>query len=476
MKMAADGVEGRDPTEGNPHQQNTLRTQSRVGVPSALERVRQVARRDRKVKFTALLHHVTIDRLREAYRRLKRRAAPGVDGVTWEQYGEDLEGNLKALHARLHQGAYRAKPSKRVYIPKADGRLRPLGIAALEDKVLQAAVVEVLNAIYESDFLGFSYGFRPGRNPHMAADALVVGIESKKVNWVLDADIRGFYDAIDHAWMLEFLRHRIADPRVLRLIQKWLTAGVMEKGEWRQCEEGTPQGSVASPLLANVYLHYVLDLWATHWRKTQASGDVIIVRFADDFAVGFQHHHDAQRFLEALRERLQKFSLALHPDKTRLIEFGRFAAEKRARRGLGKPETFRFLGFTHISGQTRRGAFQVRRMSDATRLRAKLASLRDELKRRRHDPLPEQGAWLGSVARGWFAYHAVPGNLPALKSFRRQVARHWHQALRRRGQKGRLPWHRLCVLLDRWLPRPRILHPWPNQRLRVATHGKSRMR
>lgn len=468
---AADGGEGRGPTKGNPGQQNTSRTQSRraeeAGVPSALERVRQVARKDKKAKFTALLHHVTLDRLREAYLRLKRRAAPGVDGVTWEQYGEDLEANLQALHARLHQGAYRAKPSRRVYIPKADGRLRPLGVAALEDKVVQAAVVEVLNAIYESDFVGFSYGFRPGRNPHMALDALTVGISSRKVSWVLDADIRGFFDAIDHTWMLEFLKHRIADHRVLRLIQKWLVAGVMEKGKWAECEEGTPQGAVISPLLANVYLHYVLDLWVAHWRRTQASGDVVTVRYADDFVVGFQHRHDAERFLEDLRARFQKFSLELHPEKTRLIEFGRFAAERRARREERRPETFRFLGLTHICGRTRRGWFQVRRISDAKRLRGKLVSLREELKRRRHDPVPEQGRWLGSVVRGWFAYHAVPGNFRALSSFRRRVVWLWHLALRRRGDRRRITWRGMMRLQARWLPQPRILHPWPSERLRV---------
>lgn len=469
---AAEGVEGRDPTKGNSPQQNTPRTQSRrakkAGVPSALERVRQVARRDKKAKFTALLHHVTLDRLREAYLRLKRRAAPGVDGVTWEQYGEDLEGNLQALHARLHKGAYRAKPSRRVYIPKADGRLRPLGVAALEDKVVQAAVVEVLNAIYESDFLGFSYGFRPGRDPHRAADALVVGIKTKKVSWVLDADIRGFFDAIDHTWMLEFLKHRIADRRVLRLIQKWLSAGVLEKGKWAECEEGTPQGAVISPLLANVYLHYVLDLWVAHWRKTQAGGEVIIVRYADDFVVGFQHQHEAQRFLEDLRARLQKFSLELHPEKTRLIRFGRLAVRNCGADGRRKPETFGFLGFTYISGKTRSGAFQVVRLSDAKRMRAKLAAVRDELKRRRHRPLREQGRWLGSVVRGWFAYHAVPGNSRALDSFRRQVMRHWHTALRHRSQRHRLDWPKMTRLQARWLPRVRILHPWPEQRLGVS--------
>jgi RNA-directed DNA polymerase len=313
-----------------------------LSVPSALDRVRRVARQDEEVRFTALLRHVDVDRLRAAYFALRPKAAPGVDGVTWQDYGENLEENLRDLHGRVHRGAYRARPSRRVYIPKADGRQRPLGVAALEDKILQRAVVEVLNAIYEADFLGFSYGFRPGRSPHHALDALATGIRRKKVNFVLDADIRGFYDAIDHGWMLKFLEHRIADQRVLRLIRKWLKAGVIEDGEWSETPEGAAQGASVSPLLSNVYLHYVFDLWADQWRRRYARGDVVIVRFADDYVAGFEHRDDAERFLADLRDRLAKFNLELAAEKTRLIEFGRFAAERRKARGLGKPETFQF--------------------------------------------------------------------------------------------------------------------------------------
>jgi group II intron reverse transcriptase/maturase len=362
------------------------------------------------VRFTALLHHVDVDRLRAAYWALNPKAATGVDGVTWRDYGQDLEANLRDLHARVHRGAYRARPSRRVYIPKADGRQRPLGVAALEDKLLQRAVVEVLNAVFEPDFLGFSYGFRPGRSPHQALDALATGILRRKVSWVLDADIRGFYDAIDHGWLLQFLEHRIADKRVLRLIRKWLKAGVIENGEWSETPEGTAQGASVSPLLANVYLHYVFDLWADQWRRRYARGDVVIVRFADDYIVGFQHRDDAERFLAELRGRLARFSLELASEKTRLIEFGRFAAERRKARGLGKPETFGFLGFTHICGKTKNGRFQLTRITEAKRLRAKLREVKTELMRRRHLPVPEQGRWLGSVVRGHLASYAVPGN------------------------------------------------------------------
>jgi group II intron reverse transcriptase/maturase len=473
---AAEAAEGRGPAKGNSNQQNTPRTQRRTNdVPNALERVRQVAKRDRKVRFTALLHHVTQDRLREAYFRLKRKAAPGVDGVTWQQYGENLEANLQDLHNRLQGGRYRAKPSRRAYIPKADGRQRPLGIASLEDKIAQSAVVEVLNAIYEVDFVGFSYGFRPGRHQHQALDALTVGIHRKKVNWVLDADVRGYFDAIDHGWLVRFLEHRIADRRILRLIQKWLAAGVLEDGKRTGGTVGSPQGATISPLLANVYLHYVLDLWVNHWRKRYARGDVIVVRYADDFVVGFQYRSDAERLQTELRNRMRRFGLELHPEKTRLFEFGRFAADNRKTRGLRKPETFTFLGFTHIAGRTRRGRFQVIRRTAAKRLRAKLHELKAEMRRRMHWPIPAQGVWLRSVVRGYFTYHAVPNNFDALAAFRAQVKRHWLRTLRRRSQKNRLPWARMSVLADRWLPRPRILHPWPGERFDARTRGRSRM-
>ncbi len=457
-------VEGRDLAKRNTNQQNAPRTQRRTSAPSALNRVREAAKKDRGAKFTALLHHITIDALRSAFEQLNKKASSGIDGVTWQQYAEGLEENLRALHARLHRGAYRAKPSRRVHIPKADGRLRPLGIASLEDKLVQRAVVEVLNAIYEEDFLGFSYGFRPQRNQHDALDALATGIQRKKVNWVLDADIRGFFDAIDHGWLRKFVEHRIADKRVLRLIQKWLSAGVMEEGRWTQSSEGTPQGATVSPLLANVYLHYVLDLWIHQWRKKQPRGDVVVVRFADDFIVGFQYQTDAEHFLEELRERLRKFSLELHPDKTRLIEFGRYADERRRAREAGKPETFNFLGFTHICAKTKKGEFQLARRTMRERLRAKLSEVKTELRRRRHQPIPKQGRYLQSVVAGFFRYHAVPTNMRALQSFRTEVEGLWLKTLQRRSQKDRTQWTRLRKRSQRWLPKARIQHPWPDER------------
>jgi group II intron reverse transcriptase/maturase len=433
--------------------------------------VREVAQRDKDARFTALLHHVSMSRLRWAYWAISPKAAPGVDGVTWRQYGQDLEAHLRDLHERVQQGRYRASPSRRAYIPKADGRQRPLGIATLEDKIVQRAVVEVLSAVYEVDFLGFSYGFRPRRGPHQALDALATGIMTKKVNWVLDADIRDFFGQLDRAWLEKFLRHRIADERVLRLVGKWLAAGVIEDGTWTESVRGSPQGASVSPLLANVYLHYVLDLWADWWRKRHARGDVIIVRFADDFIIGFEHRDDAERFLAGLRGRLARFGLELHPDKTRLVEFGRRAARNRAARGKGKPETFVFPGFTHICVTSKRGRFWVRRKTSSKKVRAKLAEVKAEIRRRRCLPIPEQGRWLASVVRGHQAYYAVPGNYEAVHAFRTQVTRHWHQALRRRSQKSRLTWARMNRLATRWLPPTRITHPFPEARF-AATHPR----
>jgi RNA-directed DNA polymerase len=463
-------MEGRGLAKGNPNQQNAPRTLSRDGALSALERVREAAERDKKVRFTALLHHIyNVEQLRAAYYALKRDAAAGIDGETWEHYGQALEENLADLSGRLKRRAYRAKPVKRTYIPKADGRQRPLGIPTLEDKLVQRTTVEVLNAIYETDFLGFSYGFRPGRGPHHALDALYAGLLTRKVNWVLDADIRGFFEAIDHEWLGKFVEHRIADRRVVRLIQKWLNAGVLEDGTRTRSEEGTPQGGSISPLLANVYLHYVFDLWAQRWRKTHAHGDVIVVRYADDFIVGFQHRADAERFLAELRERFTKFNLELHPEKTRLLEFGPYAAENRRRAGKGKPETFDFLGFTHICGKKRNGRFTVVRQTIRKRLQAKLSEVKAELRRRLHGPIPEVGAWLRSVITGHLNYYGVPMNRPALVTFWLQVGWLWYRALRRRSQTARLTWERMRRLIQRWLPPPRITHPYPLRRLGVVT-------
>jgi RNA-directed DNA polymerase len=468
---AAEAGEERERAKGNTDSKTRPGHSAGPGVPSALDRVRQVAVRDKEARFTALLHHVSLTRLRWAYWAIRPKAAPGVDGVTWAAYGQDLEASLQGLHERVQQGRYRASPSRRAYIPKADGRQRPLGIATLEDKIVQRAVVEVLNAVYEADFRGFSYGFRPGRSPHNALDALTAGIYRRNVNWVLDADIRDFFGQLDRDWLRKFLRHRIADERVLRLIDKWLAAGVIEDGTWTQSDKGSPQGASVSPLLANVYLHYVFDLWAGWWRKRHARGDVIIVRFADDFTVGFEYREDAERFRDELGGRLAKFGLELHPDKTRLIEFGRHAARNRAARGEGRPETFSFLGFTHICVTSRGGRFWVRRKTDSKRVRAKLAEVKAEIRRRRYLPIPDQGRWLAAVVRGHQAYYAVPGNNDAVNAFRHQVTRHWHQALRRRSQKTRLTWARMDRIATRWLPQTRILHPFPEARF-AAMHPR----
>ncbi len=473
----AERMEGRGLAKENTGEQNRLRTQSRVRLQSELARIRQMAANGKEAKFTTLWHHVyDIDRLRETFHGLKRNSAKGVDGETWEHYRENVEANLQDLSARLKRGAYRAKPVKRVYIPKPDGRQRPIGIPALEDKIVQSATAGVLTAIYESDFKNFSYGFRPGRSQHDALDTLAVGIEQGRVNWVLDIDLRSFFDTIDHEWMMKFIEHRIADKRVLRHIRKWLSAGVLEDGKIWQAQYGTPQGGSISPLLANIYLHYALDVWADIWRKRTASGDVLIVRFADDAIFGFQYRSDAERFREELEQRLFRFHLELNAEKTRLIEFGRWAATNSSRRGIGKPETFDFLGFTHICSKSLKGRFIVLRHTKSKRMQAKLKAIRVELRRRMHQPVPMVGQWLGSVVQGHYQYYAVPRNGYALRSFRHQVIWLWRQALRRRSQKDRTTWERVFRLSERWLPQPRILHPYPNQRLGVPLQGRSPVR
>jgi len=465
---AAEPVEPRAETKGNAGQQSTCRAQNRISVPQALERIRKVAKERKKERFAALFHHINTDLLEEAFYDLKENAAPGVDRLTWQDYEADLERNLEDLHDRVHRRAYRALPSRRVYIPKPDGRQRPLAVAALEDKIVQRAVVALLNAIYEEDFLGISYGFRPGRGSHDALDTLCVGIDSRKVSFILDADIRSFFDEINREWLIRFLEHRVGDRRIIRLIQKWLKAGVMENGVVTVSDRGTGQGSVISPLLANIYLHYSLDLWALRWRRREATGDMIFVRYADDFIVGFQHECDARRFLDEMRERLGKFALSLHPEKTRLIEFGRFAAERRQRRGLGKPETFNFLGFTFICGKTRAGKFQIKRKTRRDRMRAKLKMVQEEMRRRMHQPIPDQGKWLYYVVSGYFNYHAVPTNSRALVAFRTEIARRWRRVLTRRSERTKLNWKQMKQLIDTWLPQPRILHPWPDKRFAVS--------
>jgi len=463
-KPSAEGEEGRPLVKENTHQSGTHSTQSEVRVSQGLAGVRRAARKRKEMKFTALLHHLTVALLRDSFYALKRRAAPGVDGITWQEYETGLEDRLADLHSRVHRGAYRAKPSRRVYIPKPDGRQRSLGVAALEDKIVQQAVVTILNQIYEEDFRGFSYGFRSGRSQHQALDALYVAITRKKVNWMLDCDIRGFFDNLSHDWLLKLVQHRVADRRILRLIQKWLKAGVMEEGEWKDTEMGSPQGSVISPLLANIYLHYVFDLWVEAWRRKCAHGDVIAVRYADDNVLGFQHVADADRFLEEFRERLRKFGLELHPDKTRRIEFGRFSEINRKQRGEGKPETFDFLGFTHISGKDRKGSYAVKRKTINKRMRAKLLEVKQQLRRRMHEPVARNGKWLRSIVQGYFNYHAVPGNIDSLSAFRYRVIRLWRTMLIHRGRKHHVTWAQMHKLADRCIPQPRVLHLYPRVR------------
>jgi RNA-directed DNA polymerase len=465
--MAAESVEQRGDTKGNGSTTITRRTQRRESVSSGLARVRQLAKEQPKLRFTALMHHLTLDLLRQSYFWLKRKAAPGVDGVTWEAYGDGLDDRIADLHARVHRGAYRALPSRRKMIPKPDGRERPLGIASLEDKIVQRAMVEILNEIYEAVFLGFSYGFRPGRGQHDALDALAYAITRTPVNWIIDADLRAFFDTVNHDWLIRFLEHRIGDQRVIRLIRKWLKAGVMDGLNVVATTKGTPQGAVISPLLANVYLHYCFDLWVDRWRKKSATGSIIVVRYADDIVIGAQHYNDAKALLSELRDRLGTFSLTLHPEKTRLIEFGRWAEERRSRKDMGKPETFAFLGFLHICAKSRQGHFLLRRQTRPDRMRTTLHEIREQLRKRMHESVEEQGRWLQAVVRGYFAYHAVPTNAPALCNFRYRVTLLWRHTLSRRSQNAYTPWRTMAAIVNTWLPKPHVTHPWPQARFAV---------
>jgi RNA-directed DNA polymerase len=476
-RRVAEGLEGRRLAKRNSPQATTLRTQGRASVHAALGRVRQVAEQKKGARFTALLHHIyAIDTLRAAYYSLKRDAAPGVDGETWEHYGQALEAHLAEVSERLRRGTYRPQPVRRVYVPKRDGQQRPIGVAAVEDKIVQRATVSVLNAVYEPEFAGFSYGARPGRSAHQALAALDQALEKRRVNWVLDADLRDFFGSLDQSWLVRFVEHRIGDRRVVRLIQQWLAAGVLEDGAWTPSETGTAQGGSISPLLANLYLHYVFDLWAERWRRTEARGEVIIVRYLDDFIVGFQNRAEAERFLNDLGARVGQFGLTLHPGKTRLLEFGRFAAVNRQRRGTGKPETFQFLGFVHSCGRTRGGRSTVRRHTAGQRLRAKLKEVSDELRQRWHDPVPEVGRWLQAVVRGHCQYYGIAGNADAIRRFRDEVSRLWHRALSRRSQRGQVKWERMHRLIKRWLPPARIVHPYPSVQFGVMTQGRSPVR
>lgn len=466
--VGAEKMEGRDLPKENKKQQNMLRTQGRESMLSKLQLIHQKAKADNKIKFTALMHHIyNIDMLRWSYLEVKRNAAPGVDNETWSSYGKDLENKLQDLSDRLKCGAYKAKPVRRVYIPKADGKLRPLGVTALEDKIVQRATVAVLNTIYEVDFKEFSYGFRPNHSQHQALDALYIGLNTKKINYVFDADIRDFFNKINREWLVKMIEHRIADKRVVHLIQKWLNAGILEEGKIIFNEQGTPQGGSGSPLFANVFLHYVYDLWVQQWGKLKARGEIIVVRFADDTVVGFQYESDAKQFQKDLKERLLKFGLELHPEKTRLIEFGRFAAENRNKRGEGKPETFTFLGFTHICGKTKKVKFAIFRRTIKKRMHAKVKEIKDELKRRMHDSIRDVGQWLKAVITGHNRYYGVPGNNQALGDFRYLISQRWMQSLKRRGQKGRITWDKMTKLIDRWLPLPQVYHKYPNERIGV---------
>jgi RNA-directed DNA polymerase len=470
-KASAEVAEGRARTKENAAEPNTHPTQSGERVSQGLGGVRQAAQARKQEKFTALLHHLTVDLLRDSFYALKRKASAGVDGVRWGEYENGVEERLKDLHGRVHRGAYRAQPSRRVYIPKGNGGQRPLGIACVEDKIVQQAVVTILNQIYEVDFRGFSYGFRPGRSPHQALDALSVGIERKPVRWILDGDIRGFFDHMDHGWTIEFLKHRIADNRILRLIQKWLQAGVSEQGEWSESKVGTPQGAVISPLLANVYLHYVFDLWVEVWREKVARGEVIVIRYADDLVVGFEYREDTEGFLREFAQRLGRFGLTLQSEKTRLIEFGRYAQLNRARRGEGNAETFTFLGFTHYCWTNPKGGFAVRRKTAAKRMRTKLQELKAELRKQMHQPVGEVGPRLKRVVEGYYRYHAVPENLRTLGQFRDRLCSIWRSILGRRSQRSRPRWNRIRPTFDRWIPRPRVLHPYASVRF-DATHPR----
>jgi RNA-directed DNA polymerase len=469
-KLPAEVVEGRVQATENTDQSHMHLTQSGARMSQGLDGVRKAAKERKQERFTSLLHHLSVDLLLDSFYALQRRASSGVDGVTWQEYEPGLEDRIIDLHSRIHRGTYRAKPSRRVYIPKSDGRQRPIGVAAVEDKIVQQAVVTILNQIYEVDFKGFSYGFRPGRSPHQALDALTVGIQRKKVNWILDADISAFFDNLNHEWAVKFIEQRVADPRILRLIQKWLKAGVSENGQWSKTELGTPQGSVISPLIANAYLHYAFDLWADVWRKKVAKGDMIVVRYADDLVIGFQHRTEAERFLREFKDRMAKFGLELHPDKTRLIEFGRYAARDRQQRGEGKPETFTFLGFTHYCGQRHKsGTFTVWRTTAKKRMVAKLKAIKVELQHRKHDRTADIGVWLQKAVQGYYQYHAVPGNIDQLRLFKKRLNRMWRNVIVRRSQRAQIPWGRLIPVFNRWIPDPRVLHPYPDARF-AATH------
>lgn len=474
---SAEHVEGRRSTKRKEGQLDTGQTQGWETVQRKLELLHQKARGDKKLRFNSIMHHVWNPLvLLRAYQNIKSSASAGVDGQTYDDYGANLNENLAKLSERLRQGGYHAKPVRRVYIPKADGKRRPLGIPVHEDKIVQRAVTMVLNTIYEADFQGFSYGFRPKRSQHQALDALYAGLMTRRVRWILDADIENFFGQVDHDWLIRFMQHRIADSRILRLIVKWLKAGIMVKGILTQAEEGTPQGGSISPLLANIYLHYVMDLWTQQWRTKKAQGELIIVRYADDAVLGFQHNMDCERYLAELKDRLAQFGLSLNLQKTRLLEFGRYAIPNRANRGEGKPETFDFLGFTHICGKTLQGNFTIIRHTIKKRLRTKVLLIKEELRKRMHMRIADTGKWLTRVLAGHYRYYGVSGNLDTMEQFRYQILVRWFSILKRRSQQRTLKWTDMDKIARQWLPRPKVYHDHPLERFGVITQGRSRMR
>ena len=441
------------------------RTQCRNIAMSRLAGVREVAIRERKLTFTALMHQVTPELLVTSFYQLKKQAARGVDGISWSEYEEGLETRVSDLHRRIQSGRYKPQPARRVYIPKGNGELRPLSIQCVEDKVAQQAVSMLLGQIYETDFMGFSYGFRPNRSQHDALDALTFGIVKRKVNWVLDLDIRKFFDTVEHEWLIRMLQHRVKDSRLLKLIVRWIKVGFVDDvGRRHPAHFGVPQGSVISPLLSNIYLHYVFDLWSNKWRADNAQGDIVIIRYADDAVLGFQNKWDANRYQAQLIERLAKFGLSLNTDKTRLIRFGRFASAQRAKYGAGKPESFEFLGFTHYCSRKRNGDFMVGRITSRKRLVTQIKAVQVELRRRLHMPPRQTLAWLVRVLRGHANYYSVPGNIVRVSEFRQQLVKRWYKLLRRRSQRTSVNWSWFGPWVTSNLPKVRVVHPFPEER------------
>lgn len=439
-------------------------------ISEGLLRVRNKAKENKNLIFTELLHHATPEMFMECYRSLNKRATPGIDRQSWEEYGkENLEEKLKDLRNRVFNGTYRSLPARRVFIPKANGKMRPLGIVAIEDKIVQNVIRTILDQVYEPTFKGFSYGFRSGRSCHDALDALSYCIQHGKINWILDADLRSYFDSIPHDKLIGVVKLRVGDPRIIRLIKKWLKAGVLENESISISDYGTIQGGVISPLLANIYLHYALDEWIDKIRTNIPSlGRISIVRYADDFVICFQNRWAATKLLEELREQLGRFGLELQREKTRLIEFGRFAIQNRRARGDRKPETFDFLGFTHICSKAKNGYFAIRRITSSKKFCRKLQDVKQEIRKRMHRNIDETLEWLKRLLLGYYQYYAVPYNILKLDSFRYHVGMYLFKMLRRRSQKARrtITWTWKKLHVDAALPRPKQVHDLPDLRFR----------